>query len=200
MAYSINDIRANLRLGGARPTLFRVQLTSPGNIGIDLSVSEFMIQASSLPGSTIAPIEIPYFGRKVRIAGDRTFEPWSVTVMNDEDFAVRALFEKWSNALNRMVSNVRDPSIATENYKVDLDVVQYAKDGATIRAYQLIGAWPTGIGPIGLNWESGNAIEEFSVNFAYDYWVPAVEVSDKKAGGVNLYGGSVNVDGINGPN
>jgi hypothetical protein len=120
--------------------------------------------------------------------------------MNDEDFAVRALFEKWSNALNRMVSNVRDPSIATENYKVDLDVVQYAKDGATIRAYQLIGAWPTGIGPIGLNWESGNAIEEFSVNFAYDYWVPAVEVSDKKAGGVNLYGGSVNVDGINGPN
>ena len=99
-----------------------------------------------------------------------------------------------------MVSNVRDPAVATEDYKVDLDIYQYGKDGSTIRAYQLIGAFPTTIGPITLNWESANAIEEFSVGFSYDYWIPLVETSDKKAGGINTYGERANVDGVNGPN
>ena len=96
MAYSINDIRANLRLGGARPTLFRVLLDSPFTNTLG-AVAPFMIQASSLPGSSIAPIEVPYFGRKIRVAGDRTFEPWSVVVMNDEDFKIRARFEKMTS-------------------------------------------------------------------------------------------------------
>lgn len=204
MPFNISAFKSNgLVYGGARPSLFNVFLTVPAPLQLDnVSVNKFrfVCKTAELPQSSVGAIEVPYFGRRIKVAGERTFADWGVSVLNDEDFAVRALFEKWSNALNRMVSNVRDPAVATENYKVDLDVVQYAKDGSTIRAYQLIGAWPTQIGPIGLNWESGNAVEEFSVNFAYDYWVPSVEVSDKKAGGVNLYGGSVNVDGINGPN
>ena len=109
------------------------------------------------------------------------------------------MFEAWSNALNRMVSNVRDPNISAEQYKVDLEVIQYGKDGSTIRSYQLIGAFPTAIGAIALNWESQNAIEEFGVNFSYDYWVPLTETSDKKAGGVNAYGALTTQDGPNGP-
>ena len=119
--------------------------------------------------------------------------------MNDEDFSVRAMFEAWSNALNRHVSNVRDPNIATENYKVDMTINQYSKDGDRIRAYTLVGAFPTVIGPIQLNWDNANQIEEFSVTFAYDYWVPEIETSEKKAGGVNVYGGQVDVDGPLGP-
>jgi hypothetical protein len=109
------------------------------------------------------------------------------------------MFELWSNALNRHVSNVRDPALSAEQYKTDLDILQYSKDGAIIRSYQLVGAFPTTIGSIGLNWESANAIEEFSVTFAYDYWVPVIEASDKKAGGVNIYGDLTDADGPQGP-
>ncbi len=146
----------------------------------------------------VGSIDIPYFGRRIKVAGERNFADWAVTVMNDEDFSVRAMFEAWSNAINRMVANVRDPNVSTEQYKVDLEVIQYAKDGSTIRSYQLIGAFPTQIGAIGLNWESQNAIEEFGVNFSYDYWVPLIESSDKKAGGVNTYGALTTQDGPNG--
>ena len=119
--------------------------------------------------------------------------------MNDEDFSVRAMFEAWSNALNRHVSNIRDPNISTENYKVDMTVNQYSKDGNIIRSYVLIGAFPTLIGAIALNWDTANQIEEFNVTFAYDYWVPGVERSNKKAGGVNVYGGLTRADGPLGP-
>ena len=204
MPFNISAFKSNgLVYGGARPSLFTVFMSVPTGIGIDnVSVDKFrfVCKTAELPESTVGSIEVPYFGRKIKVAGDRTFSDWGVSVLNDEDFAVRALFEAWSNALNRMVANVRDPVLATENYKVDLDILQYGKDGTTIRAYQLVGAWPTTIGPIGLNWESQNQVEEFSVNFAYDYWVPLIESSEKKAGGVNTYGPQTTQDGVNGPN
>jgi hypothetical protein len=188
--------------GGARPSLFSVYLSVPQGIGIDsVSVDKFrfVCRATELPASAVSSIEIPYFGRKIKVAGERAFADWSVTVMNDEDFAVRSMFETWSNALNRMVSNVRDPNINAENYKTDLEIIQYGKDGSVIRSYQLVGAFPTEIGNIGLDWDSANAVESFSVNFSYDYWIPVTEQSDKKAGGVNLYGAAAITDGPLGP-
>jgi hypothetical protein len=203
MPFNISTFKENgLVYGGARPSLFNVFLSVPAGIGIDnVSVDKFrfVCRTAELPESTVGAIEIPYFGRRIKVAGERNFASWGVTVMNDEDFSVRAMFEAWLNAINRMVSNVRDPNIATENYKVDMEVIQYAKDGSTIRSYQLIGAFPTQVGAISLGWDSQNAIEEFAVNFEYDYWVPVVESSDKKAGGVNAYGALTTVDGVNGP-
>lgn len=203
MPFNINTFKSNgLVYGGARPSLFSVYLSVPQGIGIDsVSVDKFrfVCRAAELPASAVSSIEIPYFGRKIKVAGERAFADWSVTVMNDEDFAVRALFETWSNALNRMVSNVRDPNINAENYKADLEIIQYGKDGNVIRSYQLVGAFPTEIGNIGLDWDSANAVESFSVNFSYDYWLPVTEQSDKKAGGVNLYGTAAVTDGPLGP-
>ena len=203
MPFNISTFKSNgLVYGGARPSLFNVFLSVPPGIGIDnVSVDKFrfVCRTAELPESRVGEIEVPYFGRRIKVAGERVFADWAVTVMNDEDFSVRAMFEKWSNAINRMVSNVRDPGIATENYKVDLQVKQYSKDGEEIRSYLLVGAFPTQIGPIGLNWESANAIEEFSVNFAYDYWVPETETSSKKAGGVNDYVSLTEIDGPEGP-
>jgi hypothetical protein len=203
MPFNINTFKSNgLVYGGARPSLFNVYLSVPQGIGIDsVSVDKFrfVCRATELPASAVSSIEIPYFGRKIKVAGERAFTDWSVTVMNDEDFAVRSMFETWSNALNRMVSNVRDPNINAENYKADLEIVQYGKDGTVIRSYQLVGAFPTEIGNIGLDWDSANAVESFSVNFSYDYWVPVTEQSDKKAGGVNLYGAAAIADGPLGP-
>jgi len=203
MPFNISTFKENgLVYGGARPSLFNVFLSVPAGIGIDnVSVDKFrfVCRTAELPESTVGAIEIPYFGRRIKVAGERNFAAWGVTVMNDEDFSVRAMFEAWLNAMNRMVSNVRDPNIANENYKVDMEVIQYAKDGSTIRSYQLIGAFPTQVGAISLGWDSQNAIEEFGVNFEYDYWIPVVESSDKKAGGVNAYGALTTVDGVNGP-
>jgi hypothetical protein len=203
MPFNINTFKSNgLVYGGARPSLFSVYLSVPQGIGIDsVSVDKFrfVCRATELPASAVSSIEIPYFGRKIKVAGERAFADWSVTVMNDEDFAVRSMFETWSNALNRMVSNVRDPNINAENYKTDLEIIQYGKDGSVIRSYQLVGAFPTEIGNIGLDWDSANAVESFSVNFSYDYWIPVTEQSDKKAGGVNLYGAAAITDGPLGP-
>jgi len=199
MPFNINTFKSNgLVYGGARPSLFEVYLSVPQGIGIDnVSVDKFrfVCRAAEIPASAVASIEIPYFGRKIKVAGERAFADWSVTVMNDEDFAVRSLFETWSNALNRLVSNVRDPNINAENYKADLEILQYGKDGNLLRSYQIVGAFPTEIGNIGLDWDSGNAVESFAVNFSYDYWIPITEQSDKKAGGVNLYGVAAATDG-----
>ena len=203
MPFNINTFKSNgLVYGGARPSLFNVYLSVPQGIGIDnVSVDKFrfVCRAAELPASAVSAIEIPYFGRKIKVAGERAFADWSVTVMNDEDFAVRSMFEAWSNALNRMVSNVRDPNINAENYKADLEIIQYGKDGTELRSYQIVGAFPTEIGNIGLDWDSSNAVESFSVNFSYDYWIPITEQSDKKAGGVNLYGVAATTDGPLGP-
>jgi T4-like virus tail tube protein gp19 len=203
MPFNISTFKeAGLVYGGARPSLFNIYLTVPGGIGIDnVSVQKFsfVARAAELPASEVGSFEVPYFGRTIKLAGERTFGNWAVTIMNDEDFAVRAMFELWSNAMNRLVSNVRDPALDAEQYKTDLEVIQYGKDGSILRSYAIVGAWPASIGNIGLDWSTTGSIEEFSVGFSYDYWLPIVEASDFKAGGVNVYGGQAITDGPNGP-
>jgi hypothetical protein len=205
MPFNISTFKTQgLVYGGARPSLFNVNMTVPQGIGID-NVSaqkfEFVCRTAELPASTVASIDVGYFGRKIKVAGDRTFTDWSVTIMNDEDFSVRSMFEAWSNGINRLVSNVRDPVLAQDQYKTDLHVYQYSKDGSIIRAYTLYGAFPTEIGAIALDWETASQIETFTVNFAYDYWTPMseYEASDKKAGGTNIYAALAEEDGPAGP-
>jgi uncharacterized protein affecting Mg2+/Co2+ transport len=210
MPFNIATFKSKgLVYGGARPALFKVNFTAPPSLGFDQNSVEkasFVCRAAELPASTVGTVEIGYFGRKIKIAGDRTFADWTVTIMNDEDFAVRALFEAWMNAINRHVSNVRDANIGGENpaqgdtYKVDVTVEQYSKDGEMIRAYQLIGAFPTNVSAIALDWDNQNQIETFQTTFTYDYWVPVLESSSKIDGGQNPYLGQAQQDGISGPN
>ena len=204
MPFNINTfLSKGLVYGGARNCNFNVFVTPPANIGIDAaSVQKFTFACSGaeLPPMVINPIEVPYFGRTVKVAGQQHFANWTVQVQNDEDFAVRAMFELWSNGINRLEANVRDPALIDENYKATLTVNQYAKDGSIIRAYTIVDAWPMTIGPIALDWAAGNSIEVFPVEFAYDYWLPAVEVAPNyNAGGVNQYGDQTDVDGPQGP-
>jgi len=176
-----------LTLGGARPALFEVYLRIPDGVGADQSSADkfrFTCRAAQLPAATTGNIDIPYFGRRIKVSGDRVFGDWTVTVMNDEDFLVRSMFEKWSNSLNRLESNVRDAAYSgNENsYKTDMSVIQYGKDGTNIRQYDIIGAFPTSIDAIGLDWDSQNAIETFNVTFSYDYWLPANETINNYLG------------------
>jgi hypothetical protein len=175
-----------LTLGGARPTLFEVYLNIPAVVGADAASADkfrFTCSGAQLPPATIGTISTSYFGRQIKFAGDRTFTDWTVTVQNDEDFLVRSMFEKWSNSMNRLEANVRDAGYANENaYKSQLSVIQYGKEGNAIRQYDVIGAFPSSIDGIGLNWESANQIETFTVSFTYDYWLPANEINNAYLG------------------
>jgi hypothetical protein len=187
MTFNINSFKTSgLTLGGARPSLFEIYLTLPKGVGAVSGSEEkfrFTCRAAQLPAATISSIDVGYFGRKIKVAGDRTFADWTVTVMNDEDFLVRAMFEKWSNSINRLESNVRDTVYqGNENsYKGAASVIQYGKTGDNIRSYDVVGMFPTSVDAIALDWDSQNQIETFAVTFAYDYWLPLVE-------GQNSYG------------
>jgi hypothetical protein len=168
MAFNVNEIRANLIGDGARPSLFEVTMVNPVSTVGDQKL-RYMVRAAQIPASSLSMIPVPYFGREIKVAGTRTFADWTVTVMNDEDFAVRRAMEAWSSAINSNQTNVRSVS----SYRSTADVIQYAKDGSELRRYQFVNIFPIEVAPIELGWDQGNAIEEFQVTFAFDYWTVA---------------------------
>ena len=169
MAFNINDLRSQLTFGGAKSSLFQVQITNPVNGLADIKVP-FMVKAASLPASTLSTIEVPYFGRRIKIAGDRSFAEWQVTIINDEDFAIRNTMEAWMSSINSHQGNITNLSSASPlQYKAQAQITQYSKTGAPLRVYNFNGLFPTEIGAIDMNWENGN-IEEFTVTFQYDWW------------------------------
>lgn len=197
MAFNINSFKSNgLRWGGARPSQFEVILKAPEGIGTSiLPRAPFLVKASSLPASTIEPIEIGYFGRKIKLAGDRVFSDWRVTVYNDEDFALKAMFEKWSNEINTHISNRLADNLIQQRYKVDMDVVQYTKDGGPARQYTIVGAYPAQIGEIQLDYDEVNRVEMFDVIFSYDYWAPTRQQSINGGGETDTYNVQMPTDG-----
>jgi len=178
MAFNIdNFVNRGLILGGARPSLFDVELNLPqGLTGISGRVRDkfrFTCRATSIPASTIASIDVPYFGRQVKLAGDRTFADWNVTVMNDEDYIVRDAFEAWHNAINTIVDNKKIPEFTGNSYRSSATVRHYPKTGdGTIKLYSFVNMFPVNISEMGLDWETTNQIQTFDVTFAYDYWIP----------------------------
>lgn len=165
MAFNINDFRSRLKYDGARNNLFEVQISSPVD-GSFVSRSSFFVRSANLPASQIGFINVPYFGRFIKIPGDRVFPDWTVTVINDEDFSLRNSLEKWSNAMSNLRANLR----SIQKYTADAIVIQYSKTGAPLRTYKFNNIFPTAISEIPLDWSSTDAIEEFSVTFQYDYW------------------------------
>jgi hypothetical protein len=175
MAFNIEQFRADgLERGGARPTKFKVDLFLPNGMGsTQLNRFSLMIQAASLPGFYVDPVQVPYFGRIVNFAGDRIFQPWQVLVQNDEDFPVRAVLEKWQNSINALISNRMSQEMAQgNNYKASAEVTQLGQAGDTLRAYRFVGLWPSQIDQIQLDWGQMNQYEMFGVTFSYDYYEP----------------------------
>ena len=170
MSFNVNDIRSQLTFGGAKASHFQVMITNPINNNADLK-TPFMVQAASLPGSNLGTIEVPYFGRKVKIAGDRTFDEWTVTVINDEDFLIRNAMEEWMANINAHVGNTRQTQSASPaDYKSQAQITQYSKTGTALRTYNFNGLFPTNVAPITMDWDTTDDIERFDVTFQYDYW------------------------------
>jgi len=171
MAFNINDIKAQLTGGGARQSLFLVQFNNPANAAGNAKL-RFMVKAASIPEARLGNIDVPYFGRKLKLAGDRVFEPWNVTVINDEDFLVRNALENWSNAINSLEGNLRSfPTASPTAYKSNATVQQYGKTGTMLREYTFYGIYPADVSTIALDWNATDQIEEFTVQFQYDYWL-----------------------------
>ena len=172
MAFNIDTFKGQIPGGGARPTLFFVELT-----GAEYSQVPFMAKAASLPASTLGTIELSYFGRKVKVAGDRTYAEWSITIINDEDMLIRKGLENWHSKVNHASSNLRSMT----DYKEDAQVHQMGKTGNKIRTYNFVGLWPSEIGAIELAWDTNDAVEEYTVTLQYDYWTVGSGAGDVMA-------------------
>lgn len=171
MAFNVNDFKGAMNRGGVRQNLFEVTFDPSGNRSQGDDLVPFMCQATSIPSSDIGAIPVPYFGRTIFLAGDRTFSPWSVNIINDSQFAIRSQLEAWHNRLNEREENIRDSSYdRASRYKINATVTQFDAQRKVLRKYKFIGAFPTTIGDIALSWADNNAIETFPVTFQYDYW------------------------------
>ena len=174
MSFNVSQFRSNIKFDGARPNLFEVSLSFPTAVINGTNSGQqalFLAKAAQLPGSTIGTVSLNYFGRELKFAGNRTFTDWTITIINDEDFGIRNSLENWMNLINSNTSNVRAVGSNTPlGYTTNSIVTQYGKDTSTLKKYNFVGIFPIDISPIDLDWGSNDAIEEYSVTFAYQYW------------------------------
>ena len=164
----VDDFKSKLTGGGARSNLFKAKVNFPGYAGGDVELTSFLIKAAQLPSSVIAPITIPFRGRQLQIAGDRTFEPWTITIINDVDMNVRNAFERWMNGINQHNNNtgLSNPT----DYQADMIVEQLNKAGEVTKRYDFRGTFPTNVSSIELSYDTENTIEEFTVELQVQYW------------------------------
>lgn len=192
---NIDAFKANLIGGGARANQFFVQLAFPGYVagGPLLSAKgQFICKGAQLPASTVDNTPINFRGRQVNMAGERTFAPWTVTIINDNDFALRNAFESWMNGINDVANNTG--RIRPSEYQVDMDVFQLDRNGSPIKRYKFVDAYPTEVSAIELNFDTNNQIEEFTVTFQYNYWTSETSTQGRLiSGGVNINIGGINI-------
>ena len=183
---TITGFKSKLAGGGTRPNLFEVEIAFPDQTAIDNDVkdkSRFLIKAAALPASNITPIDVNFRGRILKIAGDRTFDTWTITVLNDVDFSIRSAFEKWMNLINKMSDATGEQNPAV--YQPDAYVHQLDRDGSTLRTYKFHDVFPTNISQIDLSYETVDAIEEFTVEMQVQWW-EALKGVGANAGGEDI--------------
>lgn len=191
MAFNIRDVRRGLVQDGARTSHFTVEIDLPVGIAALNQISSDKIsltgKAAAFPQSNNVPVEVDYFGRKIKLAGNRTFEDWTITFYNDQDFDVRSLFENWLAAINGHENNVRQPVFGVDetqaSYKGFGRINAWGKTGLNIvKKYEMFGLFPINTGELTGDW-ANNEVQTFPVTFAYDYWV-SPELTDIITGGV----------------
>ena len=180
---TITDFKAKLQGGAARPNLFEVSIPRfPASVtGWDDETFNFMCKAAALPASNVASIDVPFRGRILKVAGDRTFDVWTVTVINDEDFKLRTSFEQWMNQISKL--NNATGATSPASYMVDAYVHQLGRGEARfstrntsnttnnpLRTYRLYDIFPTNVSQIDLSYDTSDTIEEYTVDFQVQWW------------------------------
>lgn len=185
---NIADFKATLIGGGARPNQFRVQLSFPSFVTTGIVAgqqAQFLCKAAQLPASSVENIGVLYRGRPVNFAGERTFQPWTVTIYNDTTFNIRNALEQWQAGIQNYSATTGRTN--PRDYQVDLSVHQLDRNGADIKIYKFVDAYPVVIGPVALDFEQQNQIETFDVEFQYNFFT-----SNSTEG--NSFGVNVSVD------
>ena len=177
---------------GIKPNMFAVDINFPagGDFGTtDKSLTNILCKSAALPGSNLGVIEVPFRGRTVKIAGDRTFDTWTATFFADSNMEIRGLFEDWANSINSHEGNTAErflPNQGTTGYMADLFVSQLEKDdqvgGSVIRTYQLHHCFPTNVSAIDLAYDSNDQISEFTVEWQYSFFTAGVGLTSKATG------------------
>jgi hypothetical protein len=179
---NISDFKSQMIGGGARPNQFRVELAFPSYVTLGVVAgqrAQFLCRAAQLPASSIENIPVLYRGRPVNFAGERTFQPWTISIYNDTTFNIRNAFEAWQNGIQNY--STTEGRVNPRDYQVDLSVHQLDRSGAIIKSYKFVDAFPTVIGPIQLDFDQQNQIEQFDVEFNYNYFTSA-----STEGGLNV--------------
>lgn len=185
---NIADFKAQMIGGGARPNQFRVELTFPSYVTLGIIAgtrAQFLCKAAQLPASTIENLPVLYRGRPVNFAGERVFQPWTVSIYNDTTFNIRNALEQWQSGVQNYNSTLG--RVNPTDYQVDLSVHQLDRSGAIIKTYKFVDAYPTAISAIGLDYEQQNAIEMFDVEFTYNFFT-------SNTGAVSGFGVNVSID------
>jgi len=202
---TISNFKSQLTGGGARPNLFEVELNFPNGTGQSLGFMSndstptaatqtlttsgvgdkvpFMVKAANLPASNITPVEVPFRGRILKVAGERTFDSWTVTVLNDTDFKIRTVMEQWMNGISRLTNGSGETN--PTDYTADATVTQLDRNGGELREYDFIGLFPTNISEIPLSMDTTDTIEEFTVEFQVLYWNVAATDDNDSAPAIN---------------
>ena len=195
MTFAVTDFKSNLKQGGARPSLFMVELYYPKNIAPPPTPSKFLVKGASIPASTIGTYDVYFQGKAVKVAGDRTFDTWECTIINDEDYGIRVVLEKWMNLIASHKLNTRrdgNQGFSTAegqnaDYKQTIKVSQYGKDGDHKHHYHFYGAFPTALSSIALDWGTSSEIEEYTVTWSYDHWLPGGAVPSPQSVSHHLF-------------
>jgi len=185
---NIADFKAQMIGGGARPNQFRVELVFPSYVSLGVVAgqrAQFLCKAAQLPASTVENIGVLFRGRPVNFAGERVFQPWSVSIYNDTTFGIRNALEQWSNGVQNYSST--NGRVEPTEYQVDLNVHQLDRNGGIIKSYKFVDAYPTTISAIALDYEQQNAIEQFDVEFTFNFFTSAT-------GADSRFGVNVSVD------
>ena len=181
---NITNFRDRLVGGGARPNLFEVNIELPDGVIGQADYRDdvrFMVKAAEIPAANVGNIPVPFRGRVLPVAGDRTFDPWTVTIINDSKFNIRDAMEQWSNKINDLQFDVGD--ISPSNYQTKAEVFQLSRGGKTssasstggesinvLRTYNFEGIYPSVVSSIPLDYGATDSIEEFQVTFNYLFW------------------------------
>lgn len=171
---TISDFKSQLSGGGARSNLFSVDLEFPSGVTISdakgiKSLGEFLVKSAALPASLITPVEVPFRGRILKLAGERTFDTWTITVINDNNFKIRTAFEQWMNGISKLSDGTG--IINPETYHVDgMKVNQLDRSGSILRSYKFYGVFPTNVSQIDLSMDTTDSIQEFTVELQVLYW------------------------------
>jgi hypothetical protein len=173
---SINSFIANFQGGGARPNRYEVILTFPALVANPFATTKasYTCKASSIPSSNMGAVDVPYMGRAVKVAGDKTFDDCKFTIINDSDFSVRDTFERWVDRILGHDRNVAESGWENpSNYYANAVVRQLGRENQVLKEYTVEGIFPTQVGDIQLGYDQNDQVEEFQVTFAVNYWSAA---------------------------